>query len=141
MSVLARAPHRGCPHAALKPVEMGSSGSGEAFEAEAGREPGHLLPVPFPFFLVLPVFLTSFSNDTFWGQVPPCLRLCGCAWMRDVMFPQQGWRRSLARLSTAVFTQQNAVNMCLNEGRAKRFGCYLFPSETTALLKLKSFTV
>lgn len=32
--------------------------------------PGHLLPVSLPFFTVLPLFLVSFLDDTFWGQIP-----------------------------------------------------------------------
>lgn len=134
------------PHGVPKLVDVGRSGAGEDFETEAGEEQGHLLPLPLPFFPVLPLFLVFFLADTFFGQIPSYPQLRGrCAvWaeQKGLRAPcsttcLSGWRG----LVRQYLTQQYAVNMCLNGARAKRFGCCYFPSETAALLKLKCFTV
>lgn len=102
--------------------------------------------MPFPFFPVLPLFLMSFSDDTFFGAnsalSSAVQEVCHMSTAEtEVCSLWQGSRLRLARISTAVFTQQHAVNMCLNEARTKRLGCYHFSSETAPLLKLKCFTL
>lgn len=129
------------PCDALKMLQMCRSGSAEDFKGEAGHGTAtccpDLLPVPSPSFCIHPLFIISFLDHAFWGQIPTHLRHMS-SYGDSVLLTAKLVLR-LEGISSAVFTQWHAVNMCLNETRAKRIRGYHNFSETAAFLRLKCF--
>lgn len=141
LNMLSRVLGKVGPCDALKMLEMGRSGSAKDFKAEADHETTtccqNLLSMPFPFFCIYPLFLISFLHQAFWGQILTHLQHTSSCGDSMLLIAKLIFR--LVRISSVVFTQQHAVNMCLNEARAKRIRGYHIFSETSAFLRLKCF--